>query len=452
MPHTSLWTESSSTTDFPQFTGTREVPVAVIGGGIAGVLTSYLLTAAGIHNILLEAGRIGQGTTGHTTAKVTAAHNLCYYNIAKSYGEGFALKYAQSNLDAIQCYQDIIAGEGIDCDFTKEDNYVYARTNPDADRIEEEYQILKKLGIPGSLTLTTSLPFQVLSALKMPDQAALHPLKFLLGIAKNLNIFEHSKVLSLDQTSNTLQTDQGTLRAEKIVLCTHFPFLNTPGYFFLKMFQQRSYVMAISKPEDFSGMYIDCNEKGHSFRTYKDLLLVGGSQHRCGHNESGLAYQKLEQYIHQFWPKSRILYRWSAQDCMPLDNLPYIGQFSKKTPNLYVATGFHKWGMTTAMAAASLLTDLISGKKNDYEALYTPSRFDLLSSAKNILSNTADTAKGLTTEQLTSENPTCPHLGCKLTWNPDEESWDCPCHGSRFDRHGDILCNPAQDRLVLPQS
>lgn len=447
-----IWKNTVSEQSFPKLSNNYNLPVAIIGGGLCGVLTAYLLTQAGIHNILLEADRIGSGTTGHTTAKVTAGHNLIYHKIAKDYGPGFALKYAHSNLNAIQQYGDIIATEQLDCDWQKEDNYIYALTNKDTDALQKEYDLLKEMRVPCDLTRSTSLPFPVLSALKMPKQASFHPLKFLYGIAKNLNIYEQSKVLELDTEKKdgyyTLKTADAQIRAEHVVMCTHFPFVNAPGYYFLKMYQQRSYVLAIQNPlPDFQGMYLDCGQHGLSFRTYQDLLLIGGAGHRCGHYPEEGTFKALEQSVRSLFPKAEIVAAWSAQDCMTLDGIPYIGHFSKNTPGLYVATGFQKWGMTTSMVAANLITNLIQNKKNDYEALYAPNRFDLSASMKNIGANMADTVKGFTADQITSDAPICPHLGCKLTWNPEEESWDCPCHGSRFDKEGRILSNPAQKTI-----
>lgn len=448
-----LWQSTVSSISFPKLEKNYEVPVAIIGGGLCGILTAYFLTQAGIHNILLEADTIGSGTTGHTTAKVTAGHNLIYDKIKKAYGPGFASKYAQSNLDAIKQYASIIAAEQIDCDWTWEDNYIYALLNKDADSLQTEYDLLKELNIPCDLVTKTSLPFPVLSALKFPKQASFHPLKFLYGIAKNLNIYEHSKVLELDTDKKdgyyTLKTEAAEIRAEHVVMCTHFPFINAPGYFFLKMYQERSYVLAIQNPlPDFRGMYIDCGKNGLSFRTYQDLLFIGGASHRCGHYPEEGTFKALEQSVRALFPKAEIAYAWSTQDCMTLDSIPYIGRFSKSTPDMYVATGFQKWGMTTSMVAANLMTDLIQSKKNDYEALYAPNRFDLSASMKNIGANMADTVKGLTTDHIASTHPTCPHMGCKLTWNPEEQSWDCPCHGSRFNKEGQILSNPAQNPIT----
>ena len=437
---------------FPKSEKNITIPVAIIGGGLAGVLTAYRLTQCGIPNIVLEAKTIGNAATGHSTAKITAGHNIIYQKIAKSYGTTYATLYAKSNLDAIQQYKEIVDTEQIQCDWIWEDNYIYAKTNHDAAMLQNEFNILKELNIPCSLTQKTHLPFPVLSALKMPNQAAFHPIKFLHGISRTLEIYENSKVLEcITEKKNgyyTLKTEHAEIQAENVVLCTHYPFINAPGYFFLKMYQERSYVMAIPNTiKEFRGMYIDCGKNGLSFRSHQDILLIGGVSHRCGHYPETGTFKALEQSIRTLFPKAEILDAWSNQDCIPLDGIPYIGHFSKSTPGIYVATGFQKWGMTTSMVAANLIADLIQNKKNDYEALYAPNRFDLSASIKNISANMVDTIKGLTTDHIASIHPTCTHLGCKLTWNPEESSWDCPCHGSRFNKEGRILNNPAQKPL-----
>ena len=247
-----------------------------------------------------------------------------------------------------------------------------------------------------------------------------------------LTIYEHTPVRLLEK--NRAVTDFGSITAEKIIVATHFPFLNKHGSFFLKLYQQRSYVLALEHAPAFEGMYLDEQENGLSFRHWGSRLLLGGGGHRTG--KAGGGWKVLEDKAQLFYPNAGITHRWAAQDCMSLDGMPYIGQYSAGTPNLYVATGFNKWGMTTSMAAAGLLTDLILGRKNPYEEVFSPSRnmlhpqlgINLMESTKNLLS-------------LSPKR--CPHLGCALKWNPREHSWDCPCHGSRFTEDGKLLDNPA---------
>ena len=205
---------------------------------------------------------------------------------------------------------------------------------------------------------------------------------------------------------------------------------------FLKMYQHRSYVIALENAQNVEGMYVDDNIKGLSFRNYGDLLLLGGGSHRTG--KSGGNWAELEAFARKYYPNSKIKYKWATQDCMTLDGLPYIGNYSKNTPNLFVATGYNKWGFTSAMVAAEILCDLVQEKHNEYASVFSPSRSIL---HPQLAINAAESIINL----LTPTAPRCPHLGCALKYNKAEHSWDCPCHGSRFTEAGQLIDNPATD-------
>ena len=237
---------------------------------------------------------------------------------------------------------------------------------------------------------------------------------------------------------NIAITDHGTVNANHVIVTTHFPFINTHGSYFLKLYQHRSYVIALDNAQDVEGMYVDECRTGLSFRNHGNLLLLGGGGHRTGHK--GGNWNELREFANRVYPKSTQQYRWAAQDCMSLDDIPYIGQYSKRTHHLYVASGFNKWGMTGAMTAALILTDTILGKHNDCADVFDPSRSIL---KPQLLINSFESTKNL----LTISKKRCPHLGCALKWNSAEHSWDCSCHGSRFDKHGKVLDNPANGDL-----
>ena len=263
-----------------------------------------------------------------------------------------------------------------------------------------------------------------------------NPLKLISGIAKGLNIYEKTAAKSFE--GNIVLTDRGKITASKIIVATHFPILNKHGSYFLKMYQQRSYVLALDHGPQLDGMYLDAAENGLSLRNYGDLLLVGGGGHRTGKKGGGWA--ELEAFSVRNIPGSKEVCRWATQDCMTLDGVPYIGQYSKRTPNLYVATGFNKWGMTTSMAASMVLSDLVQGRENPYADIFSPSRTML---RPQLFINSFEATVNL----LTPTKPRCPHMGCALKWNPQEHSWDCPCHGSRFSKDGSLLDNPATGNL-----
>ena len=280
------------------------------------------------------------------------------------------------------------------------------------------------------------LPFRTVGAIEFNAQAQFNPLKFVSGIAKGLNIYENSKVIELRK--NIAVTEKGKVKADKIIVATHFPFINKHGSYFIKMYQQRSYVIAYENAQNVDGMYIDEQENGMSFRNYNNLLLLGGGGHKTG--MQGGAYREIETVARHHYKNAVEKYRWATQDCMTLDKVPYIGRYSKSTENFYVATGFNKWGMSSSMAAACILCDEIVGKKSDFAAVFSPSRSILnMQLAVNALNATVNL--------LTPTPKRCPHLGCALKWNKEERTWDCPCHGSRFTKDGKLINNPSNDNL-----
>ena len=424
----SVWTR---TTQLPRFDSLKQdlkTDVLIIGGGIAGILCAYRLEKAGVDYALVEADRICQGITKDTTAKITSQHGLVYDKLIREFGLERAQMYLQANQEALEQYRSL--GQTISCGFEERDSAVYSIHG--RENVEKELEALHKIGFPAKCEDQLPLPFPVDGAVCFPGQGQFHPLEFLSAIAKGLRIFEHTKVLELKPGEAI--TPNGKIRAEKTIVATHFPFLNKHGSYFLKLYQHRSYVLALKNGPDVKGMYVDESEKGLSFRNYGGLLLLGGGSHRTG--KKGGGWQELEEFARRSYPDAQEVARWATQDCMTLDSVPYIGQYSKRTPNFYVATGFNKWGMTSSMAAAMILTDLVCGKTNPYAEVFSPSRTMLRPQlAVNALEATANL--------LTPTVPRCPHMGCALKYNPQEHSWDCPCHGSRFTEEGRLINNPA---------
>jgi len=432
----SVWKETVKMRSFPNLERELHVDVLIIGGGMAGVLTAYLLKQAGIDYALCEAKQIGSGTTKNTTAKITSQHGLIYDRLIREFGVRKAGLYYRANEEAIETYRTLC--ETIDCDFEKKDNFIY--TLDDDAAIEKELRALKKLGIPAKRNDGPDLPFEVTGAVQFPNQAQFHPLRFLSGISEGLRIYEQTRVRELKKTKTGIQavTSGGTVFANRVIVATHFPFLNKHGVYFIKQYQHRSYVLALDGAPQFDGMFLDNDEKGLSFRNYRNLLFIGGGSHRTGKNGGG--YRELKAVAERFFPEATVRYAWAAQDCMTLDAVPYIGRYSSGTEGLFVATGFNKWGMTGSMTAAKLLCDLMTGTENPYAEVFTPSRTMLRAS---LFANAAEAILGLITPTV----PRCPHLGCALHWNAEEHSWDCPCHGSRFTEDGKLIDNPATGDL-----
>ncbi len=425
----SLWSATNRMKQFKALSGDAKTDVLVIGGGMCGILCAYFLQQEGIDYMLVEKDGIGKGTTQNTTAKITSQHGAVYSRLIRSLGKEKAFLYLDANQKAIAEYRKL--ADKIDCDFEEKYAGVYTCSNPQI--IEQEMEALHSLGFPAEYTERLSLPFDIKGAVLFPGQAQFHPLKFLSAITENLNIYEHTFVHGLD--GHIAYTDNGKITAGKIIVSTHFPFLNKRGSYFLKLYQNRSYVIALKHAADVGGMYIDAQNGGLSFRMYKDLLILGESGgHRTGKTHED--WKKLRAFAASAYPEAKEVYSWAAQDCMSLDGIPYIGNYSSHTPNLYTATGFNKWGMTSSMVAAMLLCDLVLGRENACRELFSPSRNIM---KPQLFINTLESTKGLLTPSLKR----CPHMGCALKWNPQEHTWDCPCHGSRFGESGNLIENPA---------
>lgn len=442
-----IWTESVSLPARNHLPGNLSADAAVIGGGMAGILTAYYLSQAGKQVVLLEADRIGSGQTCGTTAKITSQHGLIYQKIQKNIGNVPARLYASANQHAITEFERLIRTRSIFCDFQKCSACLYSVL--DAEPILKESKAALESGILSSFTTDTELPFSVKGAVYFPNQAQFHPLKFLEAISSLLTIYEKTPVISVKNagTQQLLITPYGTVSAKDVVFACHYPFVNIPGYYFLRMYQSRSYVLSLSGAPEFHDMYLGIEKEGLSFRSFGGYLLMGGKGHRCG-KPSARPYTALAQTARHLYPQSKLHSRWSAQDCMPVDHLSLIGRFSHSTPHWYVATGFQKWGMTSSMISAHLLTDLICGHASVFEPLFTPQRFHPKAAAAEFWIHSIESAKGLLSG-FGKNTLRCPHLGCKLNWNPAENTWECPCHGSRFDSQGRLINGPAQTDLFL---
>ena len=426
----SIWEKNAPRIRFEALGGKKSTDVLIIGGGIAGILCAYKLKAAGVDCMLVEATELAGGITKNTTAKITLAHGLLYDKLIRRFGEDKARLYAEAQIQAGKEYASLC--QGVDCDYERQDSYVYSLC--DRQKIEREISALCRIGVKAEFSDAPALPFSVAGAVRVRGEAQLHPLKFLYAIAKELPIYEHTKVMELMPARAI--TNHGEISYKKLIVATHFPMLNKHGSYFLKLYQHRSYVLALSGVPKTDGMYVDEADTGLSFRPYGELLLLGGGGHRTG--KQGGGWQELEAFAKQHYPSAKTVAKWATQDCMTLDRVPYIGQYARSTPNVFVATGFNKWGMTNAMVAADILSDLVQEKPNRFATVFSPSRSIL---RPQLAVNALESTIGL----LTPTAPRCPHLGCALKYNRAEHTWDCPCHGSRFTEKGELIDNPASD-------
>lgn len=475
----SIWSESCKFDKREELKGDIKTDVLIIGAGIAGILTGYLLKKSGKEVVIIDKAEIASGNTRNTTAKITSQHDLIYNKLIQEFGEEKAKQYARANELAIRKYREIIEERKIECDFEELPAYIYSLKHTEL--IKKEVDAAKKLGIDAEFVEKINLPLEVKGAVKFNNQGQFNPLKFLEDISKELTIYENTRAIKIEE--NLVSTDKGNIVANYIVIATHYPIMNAPGYYFMKMHQERSYVIALENTDNIEGMYIDYDKEGYSFRNYKGLLLLGGISQRTGENEAGGSYDKLRKVAKEIYPNSREKYHWSAQDCMTIDGIPYIGKYSDSTPNIYVATGFNKWGMTSSMVSAMIISDFILGKENNFSEIFSPKRFDLSLSISNIAKDLSETTKNFIAQKVyipSSEiehiknghagvveykgqkvgvyknkegkefivSTKCPHLGCELHWNADELTWDCPCHGSRFNYDGDLIDSPSVKDII----
>ena len=428
----SIWTNTVNMPKFQALEGDIKTDVLIIGGGMAGILCAHFLKEQGVDYVLAEGRTICSGVTKNTTAKITSQHGLIYQKIAKQRGEELAGRYLHANQAAVRAYGEL--AKTMECDFERKTNYVYSLN--DRKKLEKEMKVLEKLGFDGIFAEYTELPLRVAGAVGFRDQAQFHPRKFAAELAKGLNIYEHTYVKELKP--HRAVTEQGDIVFDKVIFATHFPIDNKHGMYFMKMYQHRSYVIAYEQAQNVEGMYVDEAMNGMSFRNYGDLLLLGGGDHRTG--KQGGGWREIEEAAKEYYGAPKEAARWATQDCITLDEVPYIGEYSKRMPGCYVETGFNKWGMTSSMVAAGVLTDLVLGKENVYQELFNPGRGML---RPQLLVNGAEAVMNL----VMPAKRRCPHMGCGLRWNKEEHTWDCPCHGSRFGEDGGVVDGPAMGDL-----
>lgn len=434
----SIWSDTGIARRNP-LSGDCTTEIAVIGGGMAGILTAYYLHKKGKQVMVLEANRVGSGQTSGTTAKITSQHNLIYEKLIQHVGMTQAGQYAAANQTAVREFKNLIQQNSIFCAYEELPSYLYSTTV--SEPLRREADAARKLGIAADFVSETELPFSIRGAVRFDNQAQFHPMEFLQHLSMPLTIYEKTTVMSVN--GNKLRTNHGTVTAESIVFACHYPFINVPGFYFTRLYQKRSYVLALRRAPRINGMYLGIEKEGLSFRQAEEYLLIGGRGHRTGEIPAANPYKSLQAAASHLFPEAKTAAHWSAQDCMSVDSIPYIGQFASSKPDWYVATGFNKWGMSSSMVSAMILSDLICGRDNPYKEVFSPRRFHLKAAARDGVVHLGESVKGLT---LGAANPSarCPHLGCKLSWNPAEHTWECPCHGSRFHHSGELLSGPAQ--------
>jgi glycine/D-amino acid oxidase-like deaminating enzyme/nitrite reductase/ring-hydroxylating ferredoxin subunit len=489
----SLWIDTSPATFHPPLLGDQTADLVVVGAGIVGLTTALLLQRAGRRVVVLEADRICTGTTGHTTAKVTALQGLVYSSLTERYDERTAAIYARANVAALDRIEALVRELEIECDFRRTPAYTYTLDSKRVKEIEAEVGAASVAGLAASLVTDTELPLPVKAAVRLDHQIALHARRYCLGLAEGFvasggTIYEQSRVTGVKSRGGThvVRTAQGTVTAPHVVLATLLPILDR-GAYFAKATPQRSYLVAARlrgpAPE---GMYINVETPTRSLRSALGgrYLLVGGEGHEAGHErDTEGCYRRLEAWTRERFDVESIDYRWSGMDYMPIDGLPFIGKMPRGR-GILVATGFRKWGMSLGTVAAMILHDLVTGRENPWAATFDAGRVNVRQSLAHGAKAQVMTAVRFVGDRLATlrapaaaelrpgqgciaklhghkvaayrdeagrlhaVSPVCTHLGCQVTWNPAERSWDCPCHGSRFTPDGRVINGPAVTDLA----
>ncbi|HEY8389689.1 MAG TPA: FAD-dependent oxidoreductase [Clostridia bacterium] len=447
----SIW-HSDDYPTYPKLESDIDVDTLIIGGGLSGISAAYYLSRNGIKCAVIEANKIGSGTTKNTTAHITSQHDLTYDRYINQFGQIKTSIIAKANQEAIDEIENIIKTENIDCDFERVDSYLFTTKPENSIQLRKEYNAVKNTAIKAFLTTQSGLvPFVYDLALGFENQAMFHPMKYLHGLAQcclnnKVKIYEDTK--ALDFKERHVYTSNGfKISANNIVIATNFPIINFPGWYFIRVYQHRSYNGAYQVSKNITGMWNCIDQEGYTYRKYQELAIVSGQGHQCGYETDVPHYHKLKNHAEKIFPKAVEVARWSAQDCITPDNLPLIGFYSKKERNMFVMTGFNKWGMTSTNIAGRIIGDLIAGNNNAYSQIYDPLRKMSLGVIGKAIWSNMKMVGSLIGGLNHLSNPVCTHLKCRTVYNPEEQTWDCPCHGSRFDKLGNVINSPAIKRL-----
>lgn len=496
----SFWMDTVKFKDYPAVEKDLNVDVVIIGAGITGITCCYLLKKQGLRVALLDVDKIASGTTGHTTAKLTIQHDLIYDKLINNFGREKAQIYADSNKKGMDLVVSLVRDKNINCDLEMQNSYIYTRSDDYISSIEKEVQAARDLNIKAEFETNLPLPFDVKGAVCFTEQYQFHPLKYLKVLCDEMDtdgetIYENTKVTDVVENQEesrklTVLLDGGRkISCDYAVMACHYPFTKLEGLYLVKMYTEKSYVVAAKTLTDFTnGVYKNAGDPSRSLRSIllnngERAVIFGGESHKTGTEHDTMKhFENLLNFAKDTYGVKEVLYRWSTHDCVPLDDVPYIGHFTGHSENVFVASGFNKWGMTTSQLAAIMIRDLIVEKTSPWEALYDPTRFNFKASVKNLVKNTGGVINNLILRKITPAfdvlqelapdegrvvtvdgekmcayrdkegkvhlvESACTHLRCELQWNSGEKTWDCPCHGSRFSIDGEVIEGPTLERL-----
>ena len=457
---------------YNKLSGDVRCDVVVVGGGLAGILTAYSLSRAGLKTVLLEAECIGNGQSRGTTAKITLCHGGNLAHIENTFGHDAAELFVKKHFGAIETFEKMIREENIECGFERLPTYLYALYGER--HVRREWETTEKFGIPCELTKKTELPFEIALALKYENQAQFDPLRFMIGLIHGFDVYEYTRAVGIK--TDGVVCENGTVTAKHVIIATNYPILcHMKGMFPLKLHRKTAHVCLFDNCRKLNGMYIGV-DGGYNYRSCEEGLIVSGETHVSGLGSGG-SYERIKKNTLSHFRTARPLMEWSAEDAESVDGLPYIGRLDMYEGNVYVIAGFGTWGMTNSMVASELICDLVCGRSNEAEKLYSPSRLKMNSASDELTQGVSRAINGVVLSRfkasaelsdvpldfgmivrhkgkktavykdknggIHTSSPYCPHLQCELSWNDDDKTWDCPCHGSRFDIDGNLIAGPA---------
>lgn len=458
----SFWTNNFEIEEFEGLEEDIKTEVCIIGGGITGISTAYYLAQNGIDTVILEKDKIASKTTGHTTGKISLQHGIFYNYLVENYGINYAKKYALANKEALENIKKIIEEETIECDFENKDSIIYSENPQEFSALQEEAKITKELGIDSEFITKINLPIIIQGGVKFLNQAQFNPIKYINGLCKslinkNVAIYENTKVVGYKDKGSKIEViaENGDARvsviANNVVVATRYPIFDFPGMYFIKNYQELEYAMCVEISENIDNMpmYLSIDNPAISFRTAikdnKRYLLAIGNGAKTGEKIGKNEYSFLEEKVRKNFGEYIVKDKWTAEDVISLDKIPYIGKYSKMLSNMYVATGFKKWGMTFSNIAANIISSEILEEKSKYSVLFDSTRVNPIKNGTEMKNLISTTCKSL----LKNSNQVCTHLGCKTVFNETTNTWDCPCHGSKYDKNGKLIDGPSKKNLKI---
>ncbi len=482
MNNHSIWEDFQSAENFPspKIKKQLETDILIIGGGITGISTAYFLMDSPLKVTIIDKSYIGKGITCKTTAKLNYLQGTIYQDIEKSFSTKTSKCYFDSQRESIDLIKNIIEKENIHCDLEKCNSFIFTKENQGITKINKEKQLLESWGVKCNVVNQLPIHFPIKYGLEVQDTYTFHPLKYInelrIKVQEKVKIYEQTIALEITKEKNIfkVKTNDGIITAKYVIVACHYPFFIKPGFIPIKTYIKREYVNSSkfkldSKP--FTAISIDTNL--HSIRFYKNYIIYGSNQHRLTNKiDYKKNYQQSSNDFKRLFSKEPE-YTWMNQDIISNDNLPIIGIMHKKEPNLLIATAFNAWGMTNGTIAAKILSDIIMKKPNSYIKLFDPQRITTTGIIQSIIGAIHYSKAYIQT--TIKKNPTfynehvyimkingkyygiyfdysgkkhivehkCPHMMCNLVFNDKEKTWDCPCHGSRFDIEGNIIEGPA---------